>query len=178
MCGFGGSVRQFAARLVALLLRVDVIGRIAIERDLRSDGRITLVVESLRAELGPDPDLRQSVAELDVIARLSTLRAIGLHIAAFRLHQRIGLGTAFTHHSSQRRDRRVIGGVERFGPVFLSDPDPATLAAHLHVPAQRAQRGIVEIEVHSRVPRRAGIAVFCFKHWLSPWTNAWSLSMR
>src|SRR6266567_8256508 len=90
--------------------------------------------KSLRAELGPNPDLRQSVAELDVIARLSTLRAI----AAFRLHQRIGFGTALTHHSPQRRDRRVIGGVEGFRPIFLSDPDPATLVALLRVPAQRA----------------------------------------
>ena len=170
--------RQFAARLIALLLRVDVIGRIAIERDLRHDGRITLVIEPFGAEGGLDPDLGQSVAKLDVIARLSTLRAIGLHIAAFRLDQWIGFGTAFTHHSPQGCDRRVIGGVEGFRPIFLSDPDPATLATHLHVPAQRAQRGIVEVEVHSRVPGRAGIALFCFKHWLSPWTNAWKLVMR
>src|SRR5690348_16710476 len=90
--------RKSAAWPIALLLRVDVIGRVAIERDLRGDRRITLTVECYRAELALDPDLRQAVAKLDVIACLSPLRAISLHIAAFGLHQRIGCAAAFTHH--------------------------------------------------------------------------------
>lgn len=91
----------------------DVIGRITIERDL--------VVKPFGAEGGLDPDLGPSVARLNV-SRLSTLRAISLHIAAFRLRQRIGFGPALTHHSPKRRDRRVIG-VERVRSIFLSDPD-------------------------------------------------------
>ncbi len=112
--GLRRLARQFAARLIALFLRVDVVGRIAIKRDLRGDGRVTLVVEFWRAELGLDPDLRQSVAKLDIIARLSTLRAIGLHIAAFRLHQRIGFGTLPT---KQWRIRRCRSGSRRCAPL-------------------------------------------------------------
>src|SRR5260370_17685907 len=131
--------RWFSARFIALLLRVDIVSRTAVARNLRGNGRITLVVESLGAERGLDPDLRQSVAKLDVIARLSALRPIGLHIAPLRLPQRIGFGPALTHHSPQRSDCCVIGSVKRFRSIFLSDPDPATLASHLHIPTHRTQ---------------------------------------
>ena len=93
----GRVAGKFAARLVALFLRVDVIGRIAMERDLRDNGRVTLVVKRFCAEISLDPDLRQAVAKLDVIARLAPLRAVGQHISAFGLHQRIGCATASTH---------------------------------------------------------------------------------
>ena len=85
------------------------------KRDLRGDGGVTRSVESLRAELGLDPDFRQSVAELDVIACLATLRAIGPHIAAIWLLQRIGFATAFTHSPPSARPP-LIGGVERSVP--------------------------------------------------------------
>jgi hypothetical protein len=62
---------RFAAWFVALSLGVDVIGRVAVKRDLRGDGRITIFVEVFCAELGLDPYLRQSVAELNAIARLA-----------------------------------------------------------------------------------------------------------
>src|SRR5579872_2213856 len=170
--------REFATRFIALFLRMDVITRIAMECNLRDYGCITFVVECFCVVLGLDPYLRQSVAKLDIIARLSALRTIGLHIAAFRLHQRIGLRTALTHHSPQPCDRSVIGSVKCLGSIFLTDTDPASLAAHLHVPAQCAQRRIVEIEIHSRIPSCAGIAFSWPKHWFLRKTNAWSLAMR
>lgn len=63
----GVRLQRFSRRLIAwfiaLLLCVDVIGRVALDHDLRDDGRVTFVIEFFRAELSLDPDLRQSIAK-------------------------------------------------------------------------------------------------------------------
>src|SRR5258708_21987581 len=115
----------------------------------------------------------------NVVAHLPALADIDVQIAALRLvrlHR--GFDTTHPHYSSQRCDTCFVTGVERGCSVFLTDPNPATLTTNLHVPAQRAGLGIVEVEIHSPITGRAGIASFWFTHWLSPWTNAWNLRTR
>src|SRR5260370_17340352 len=129
-----GRRRQSRARLVALLLRVDVVALIAIERDLRGDRSIDLGLELRRAEFGLDPDLRQLVAQLHVVANLPTLADIDIQIAALRLVRLYrGLDATHTHHSSQRRDRRFIAGLPPSPSVPLTSPHPATPPAPHHV---------------------------------------------
>jgi hypothetical protein len=52
---------------------VDVICGIAMKRDLRDNGRLARLVELGCAERGGDPDPWQSIAELNVVARLPVL---------------------------------------------------------------------------------------------------------
>jgi hypothetical protein len=107
-----------------------------VERDLSGDRCIDVSVKLWRTELGLDPDLRQLVAQLHVVAQLAARADVDVQIAALglvRLHR--GFDATHSQHPSERCNGGLIGGVERWRSVFLTDPDPATLAAHL-VPAQ------------------------------------------
>ncbi|MBK3666526.1 hypothetical protein JJE66_35605 [Bradyrhizobium diazoefficiens] len=107
-------LRQSRARLVALLLCVDEIAVVAVQRDLAGNRGINFGAELTSAVLGLDPDLRQLVSQLHVVPHLTTLAYVDMQIATFRLVRfRYAFATTHANDSPQRCNACFIGSVER-----------------------------------------------------------------